>query len=302
MTIRADAMGTLQSLPELTPSLETLPLWPLTLEHYGEIIKGPARVAGLKVEEAFVARAVQDTATEDALPLLAFALRQLHDRYGGDGVLSLSDYQALGDPGAGLSPLENAVMQAADGVLQAQRPDEMSLKALREAFVPAMVRVSELGSYARRAAPWDALPEAARPLLDALVTARLLVRRHGEGQPSTVEVAHEALLRVWPLLRGWLVDSRDFLLGTQQLEEDLSQWQAASSADKPQALLSGLKLAKGAAPPGAAGLHSGQPTARHPAAAAPHLLRGGGLCGDLRSGWVGFLSAPAIACCPGRSV
>jgi WD40 repeat protein len=247
MTIRADAMGSLQSLPELVNIIDTLPLGPLSLARYREIIEGPARVAGLKVEPAFVERAIHDTATEDALPLLAFALRQLHDRYGADGVLSLSDYQALGDPAAGLSPLENAVKQAADGVLEALRPDEASLKALREAFVPAMVRVGEQGSYARRAAPWDALPEAARPLLEALVAARLLVRRQGEGEPSTVEVAHEALLRVWPLLRGWLYESRDFLLGSQQLEQDLVQWQVASPADKPQALLSGLKLAKGRA-------------------------------------------------------
>lgn len=244
MTIRADAMGELQQVPALVNRFETLPLGPLSLERYREIIEGPARVGGLSVEPAFVERAIQDTATEDALPLLAFALRQLHDRYGADGVLSLIDYQALGDPASGLSPLENAVKQAADGVLQVQRPDEASLKALREAFVPAMVRVSEQGSYARRAAAWGALPQAAWPLLEALVDARLLVRRQGEGQPSTVEVAHEALLRVWPLLRGWLDESREFLLGSQQLEQDLVQWQDASHADKPQALLSGLKLAR----------------------------------------------------------
>jgi hypothetical protein len=247
MTIRADAMGSLQSLPELVNCLDTLPLGPLSPERYREIIEGPARVAGLRVEPAFVERAIHDTGTEDALPLLAFALRRLHEQFGADGVLSLSGYQALGDPAAGLSPLENAVKQAADSVLRALRPDEASLKALREAFVPSMVRVGEQGVYARRAAAWDSLPQAARPLLEALVAARLLVRRQGEGQPSTVEVAHEALLRVWPLLRGWLDESRDFLLGSQQLEQDLGQWLAASTADKPRALLSGLKLARGRA-------------------------------------------------------
>ena len=247
MTIRADAMGSLQSLPELVNCLDTLLLGPLSPERYREIIEGPARVAGLRVEPAFVERAIHDTGTEDALPLLAFALRRLHEQFGADGVLSLSGYQALGDPAAGLSPLENAVKQAADSVLRSLRPDEASLKALREAFVPSMVRVGEQGVYARRAAAWDSLPQAARPLLEALVAARLLVRRQGEGQPSTVEVAHEALLRVWPLLRGWLDESRDFLLGSQQLEQDLGQWLAASTADKPRALLSGLKLARGRA-------------------------------------------------------
>lgn len=242
MTIRADAMGSLQALPQLVNRFEALPLGPLSLERYREIIEGPARVAGLKAEPAFVERAIHDTATEDALPLLAFALRQLHDSFGADGVLSLSDYQALGEPSAGLSPLENAVKQAADGVLRAKQPDKATLKALREAFVPAMVRISEQGSYARRAADWDTLPEAARPLLKALVTARLLVQRQDQGQTSKVEVAHEALLRVWPMLRSWLDESRDFLLGSQQLEEDYSQWMAAESADKNKALLSGLKL------------------------------------------------------------
>ena len=247
MTIRADAVGSLQSLPELVNSLDILPLGPLSLDRYREIIEGPAQVAGLRVEPAFVERAIHDTATEDALPLLAFALRQLHEKFGADGVLTLSNYQSLGDQAAGHSPLENAVKQAADDVLQAQRPDEASLKALREAFVPAMVRVSEQGSYARRADIWHSLPQASWPLLEALVLARLLVRRQEQGMESTVEVAHEALLRVWPLLRGWLDDSRDFLLGSQQLDQDLGQWQGASTADKPKALLSGLKLARGRA-------------------------------------------------------
>jgi hypothetical protein len=81
ITIRADSMG----LPRLVNNLETLPLGPLSLERYREIIEGPARVAGLKVEPAFVERAIHDTATEDALPLLAFALRQIHDHHGADG-------------------------------------------------------------------------------------------------------------------------------------------------------------------------------------------------------------------------
>jgi hypothetical protein len=101
MTIRADAMGALQALPELVNSLDALPLGPLSLDRYREIIEGPARVAGLKVEPAFVERAIHDTATEDALPLLAFALRRLHEQFGSDGLLSLSDYKALGDPAAG---------------------------------------------------------------------------------------------------------------------------------------------------------------------------------------------------------
>lgn len=138
ITIRADAMGSLQSLPKLVNSLETVPISPLSWERYQQIIEGPTRVAGLRVKEEFVEKAIHDTATEDAPPLLAFALRQLNDRFGSRSVLSLSDYPSLGDASAGLSPLENAVRQVADGVIKSLQPDAASLRALRDAFVPAL--------------------------------------------------------------------------------------------------------------------------------------------------------------------
>jgi WD40 repeat protein len=243
MTIRADAMSSLQNRQELVNCLELVPLGPLLLDRYEEIIKGPARKAGIVVEEAFVKRAIRDIGKEDALPLLAFALQQLYEN-SGMKALTLIGYEALGDKDANLSPLENAVKKAADDVLKAKNPDELGWKALRDAFIPAMVRVTNQG-YARRAAEWDALPKRALPLLEALVEARLLVVRQDEVHPKTVEVAHEALLRVWPELRGWLEDSRDFLLCSQQLDAELSHYNDAPPAQKNQALLSGLKLEKG---------------------------------------------------------
>ena len=59
-----------------------------------------------------------------------------------------------------------------------------------------------------------------------------------------VEVAHEALLRKWPLLRGWLDEEREFLIGKDQLEQDLLDWEKAPAAEKTEALLSGLKLTR----------------------------------------------------------
>jgi hypothetical protein len=87
----------------------------MPLARVPQIIEGPARVAGLQVENAFVQQAASDAETEDALPLLAFALRQLWDQP--DKNFSLRAYNALGDAGAGLTPLENAVRKAADEVL-----------------------------------------------------------------------------------------------------------------------------------------------------------------------------------------
>ena len=242
MTMRSEFLARLQAAEKdgLTARFEEMSLAPMSLAQIPAIIKCPARVTGLEVEEAFVQQAAADAETEDALPLLAFALREIIERYGGDCHLSLADYQALGDAKAALSPLENAVRRRADEVIAALQPSEQQKKALRDAFVPAMVRF-EQGNYVRRPARWDALPTQAQPLLQQLVNARLLISRHEEGH-RLLEVAHEALLRKWPLLRGWLDEDREFLIGSQQLEQDLQDWQKAAEEERPAALLSGLKL------------------------------------------------------------
>jgi hypothetical protein len=144
---------------------------------------------------------MNDAATDDALPLLAFALRELYDRFGQKRHLTLEAYRALGDDAGQLSPLENAVRRKADEVLAAAKPSPEDLQALREAFVPAMVRVNAEGEYVRRPARFDALPSNARPLIERLARARLLIIQK-EHDVTIVEVAHEALLRKWPLLRG----------------------------------------------------------------------------------------------------
>ncbi|PZT70382.1 hypothetical protein DN402_34000 [Streptomyces sp. SW4] len=53
---------------------------------------------------------------------------------------------------------------------------------------------------------------------------------------------HEALTRLWPRLRQWLADSRDFRLWQEQLRADLRRWQ--SQHGEPSRLLSGTDLAE----------------------------------------------------------
>ena len=242
MTIRSDFLGQLQSAASLTARFEEFSLGPLPLARIPQVIEGPARRTGLRVEDEFVQQAAHDAETQDALPLLAFTLRQLFDR-SKDGSLTLQAYKALGDEAAGLTPLENAVRKAADTVLDEANATNEEKTALREAFVPAMVRVNEQGEYVRRPARMEALPPASHPLLERLAKARLLVIRQ-EGDARLVEVAHEALLRKWPWLKEKLDAERVFLIGKQQLEQDLRDWQAAADKDKADALLSGLKLTR----------------------------------------------------------
>jgi WD40 repeat protein len=242
LAMRSDFLGQLQSVAPLAGKFEEFSLGPMPLARVPQIIEGPARRTGLQVEDEFVQQAARDAETEDALPLLAFTLRELFDR-SADKSLTLQAYKALGDEKAGLTPLENAVRKRADEVLAEAKPTEEELTALRDAFVPEMVRVNEKGQYVRRPARMDALPAKSQPLLERLARARLLVVRQ-EGDARVVEVAHEALLRKWPWLKQRLDAAQEFLIGKQQLEQDLRDWQNAPKEEKAGALLTGLKLGR----------------------------------------------------------
>jgi hypothetical protein len=58
--------------------------------------------------------------------------------------------------------------------------------------------------------------------LKALADARLIVTNE-----DSAEVAHEALIREWPTLRGWLEDNREDLRLHRHLTEAAQEWLAA---------------------------------------------------------------------------
>ncbi|HHW65080.1 MAG TPA: toll/interleukin-1 receptor domain-containing protein, partial [Rhodocyclaceae bacterium] len=208
-TLRADYLGSLQALPawDALP-FRQLPLAPMNASHFAEIITGPARVAGLELEDGLVEALAHDTGSPDALPLLAFALNGLWRAFGDDRRITLEEYRER------FGGLEGAIRQEAGAVLAALAPAPEALATLRQAF-RQLVRVEPEGGYARRAARWQDLPAPAHPLLQAFVTARLLVSGQEEGGARTLEVAHESLFRAWDLLRRWLDEDRAFLLWRQ---------------------------------------------------------------------------------------
>ena len=243
LSLRSDYLVQLQQAPGLTALFEEFSLKPLPLERVRDLIEGPARIVGLSVDNGLITAVIKDVQTDDALPLLAFALRELYDRFAKSGGLTLEGYHSLGDDKEHLSPLENAVRQRADAVLAEAKPSPEHIQALKDAFVPAMVRVNSDGEYTRRQARIESISQQARPLIERLVNARLLIQRHERGA-AVVEVAHEALLHKWPLLRCWLDDVREVLIGKQWLEQDLHDWQEAEEAKKVEALLAGIKLTR----------------------------------------------------------
>jgi len=230
-TLRSDFLGEFQNHPVLQDMeyphhfrYRAVPVDPMPLRNFPAIIQGPARLAGVQLDDGLVEAIVQDTGTRDALPLLAFTLRRLYERYGGDGHLTVDEYESLGR-------LEGAIREEAQRVIAEADPNPEELEALHAAFVPSMVQISAEGGYARRRALFDDLPRRALPLLRRFVDARLLVTDRDPQNRETIEVAHEALLRTWPLLGGWLTEDQDKLRLLEGLQRAAEEWDQGGRRD-----------------------------------------------------------------------
>jgi hypothetical protein len=108
------------------------------------------------------------------------------------------------------------------------------------------MRLTELGEEGaedtrRRATPAELLrvPEEA-PAVGAVLKTPADARLITTGE-DTVEVAHEALIREWPVLRGWPEEDREGLRIHRHLTEAAQEW--ARLEGEPGELYRGARLA-----------------------------------------------------------
>lgn len=218
-TLRSDFLGNFQNHSALRDlAFDSLNVAPFSADHFAQAIEGPAAVAGVELESGLVQAMIEDTKTQDALPLLAFTLRELWERYGNDNLLTVSEYRNQ------LGGLNGAVVKSAEGVMRAQPISDVDLDALRSALV-SMVRINDEGQYARRLVTWDTLPPLSHPILDRFVDARLLVSRQ-TAQGRVLEVAHEALFRSWTQLTIWLDEDRERIHMRDGIRRAAQEWDA----------------------------------------------------------------------------
>nr|WP_249039720.1 SUMF1/EgtB/PvdO family nonheme iron enzyme [Archangium gephyra] len=233
-TVRGDFLTRLADLPGLGNVLSgaLYLLRPLSEEGLREAITEPARARGVVFEsEALVDALVAAGRAEGGLPLLQFALAELWEaRDAGRGLIPTSALEALGG-------VSGALARHADGVLARLLP------AQRLAARRLLLRlVTAEGTRARR--PLSELlghggtAEEERTILESLVRGRLLVAREAQGE-ATYEVAHEALLSGWDVLRGWLAGDAEQRAAHQRLERAAAEWQRLG---RPEEALWGTRL------------------------------------------------------------
>lgn len=236
-TIRSDAYERLQLAKELEGIRHImLNLPPMPRGSYAEVIKGPAiRLQGanrpLTIEESLVNSLLVDIdqgGAKDALPLLAFTLERLYVEYGDRGQLKLADYQALGGIKGSIEAAVERAFAEADKNPAVPKDRNSRLALLRRGLIPWLAGIDpDTGSPRRRVARKSEIPEEARPLIEHLIEQRLLATDISkETGEQTIEPVHEALLRQWGLLQGWLEEDIGFLSMMGGIKRAARDWAA----------------------------------------------------------------------------
>ena len=237
-TLREDFLSRGADWPVLMEEIQqgSFPLAPPGTAQLMEMITGPAARAGLELESGLLEKILDDAGDEPgALPLMAYALAQLHRSAGSERTLTRVAYEATGGIHGAIGNQADATFQRLDPEAQAALP-----RLFRE-----LLQVRPDGVATRRRVALAPLSErdAALRLVEAFSSARLLVQRQADlGGEATVEVAHEAIFESWPRLREWLEANREFLKWHHRLQAAVTEWERVSR--DAGALLGGTPLAE----------------------------------------------------------
>ncbi|MBQ0850222.1 helix-turn-helix domain-containing protein [Streptomyces sp. BH-SS-21] len=219
--VRADFYGHCLAHPPLVSALRTraLPLGPMGLPELRRAITEPAATEGLSLEPGLVEVLLRDLGATPStgrcdsgtLPLLSHTLRATW-QHRMDRVLTVAGYEGTGG-------VHGAVAASAERVHAQLEPEDRG--AVRQVML-SMVRVGDSAGDVRVPADRDALTRSdprADTVVEAYTQARLLT-----ADTTSVEISHEALLRAWPRLRGWIDDGRTALRTKQEVDDAARRW------------------------------------------------------------------------------
>ena len=227
LTMRVDFLKDFTHMEKFYPELNkaTFFLTPLDASELREAIEKPAKLIGLKFEERLVDKLIKDVLGEEAaLPLLQFTLLKLWDHRERNRITQES-YKRLG---GGRLALSKSADEFYDNNLIPE--DQVTCKRIflkmvqptkGEEFTSRRIRVQELYRAGEAS-------DRVERVLEKLIEARLVKITQGyssnDDQDAQVEVAHEALIRNWPRLVGWLEDERVNLRDRLQLTAKAKEW------------------------------------------------------------------------------
>jgi WD40 repeat protein/class 3 adenylate cyclase len=231
LSMRGDFIDHCAGYPQLAElvSANQVLVGPMRQEELRQVIERPARRAGLRVEATLVDALVAEIADEPGgLPLLSTALVELWQHRTG-AWLRMETYERTGG-------VRGAVARLAESAFE--HLDTPEREVTRSIFM-RLVTTGEGDVLMRRRVPLAEF-DPDRDLVAAEVLTRLTDDRLLTRSDASIEVAHEALLREWPRLQGWLEEDAQGRHLRQHLTQAATQW--ADGGRDPSELYRGARL------------------------------------------------------------
>jgi cellulose biosynthesis protein BcsQ len=198
---------------------------PLSAAELREAIEEPARLAGFVFEPGLVDRLLSDVPEGSAaLAILQATLKKLWDGQR-DGYLTHGSYEALG----GMPAVLVAQSEEAAGSLSEQD------QAIARTLLLRLVMVTDGRPHRRDAVELDELTSPlesqgasrseVRRLVALLAGHSVLSLSIAPDSPVRVALSHEALIKDWPRLAGWIDDDLEALAARSRLDRAAQDWQ-----------------------------------------------------------------------------
>jgi len=261
ITMRADFLGkcleqTDGDLAERVAACR-VDIKPLSDKELDAVIEKPALEVGLRIAPDLRERmkaAVKESA--GSLPLLQYALTELwkdwHTRYKAKETttteITIDRYEQIGGVEGALEKQANAVYASfADSNIKPTIKQGLVKRIFLELVQPGDETEDTRRRVRKRDLFSDIHPEElVDEVLEKLVESRLVVTdelKVGEDarSESVIDLAHEATIRHWQLLKGWLNESRKDLPLIRQLRNEAERGNTRS-ADLSKHFLRGLRL------------------------------------------------------------
>lgn len=226
ITLRSDFLGEVAVYRDLNGEvqehLENVP--PMNIDELHRAMLRQASIVGLRFEADLSQQILDDVKGEPgAMPLLQHALWELWNRRHGRW-LRVSRYRAYGG-------VKQAISSTAEKIYAECTKSEQ--EQIRDIFI-RLTRLDDEddGRDTRRRVRLeeflvaDTDTDSMKILLDKLAHARLIIKTLKEGN-AEIEVAHEALIRHWDRLRGWLNEDRDELRLRQGVNDAAREWETS---------------------------------------------------------------------------
>ena len=194
---------------------------PLTSSELRTAIEEPAKRINLRFEDGVVDSLVKDILGEpEGLPLLQFTLLRLwKTRENGRNRITLQEYRKLGGARRALA------LTADDFYQRLTEANRITLRRIMLRLALPSGNAEVLRNTVKRETLYFEDPRRVNDVLDGLAEEGLIrVTKADDPKNDKVQIAHEALVRHWPTLVGWIDKERVAMRQRLRLTSAAQQW------------------------------------------------------------------------------